>query len=161
MTPITQGPSERDDDDFTGAIERVKEKPTLGEQLGVMSGYKQHLTTSIDMTNQAGRQLVVQCMQDCDARLTDIVNTDIYMTDFVAHNVRINGKAEGEIVEAVRLVVIDKDHMRYECVSATLLRSLGQLLFLFGEPPWKHPIKVRVKTRRQKERNIYWFEPVE
>jgi hypothetical protein len=150
-----------DDSDFAGISEILPKKQTLGEQLGAITGYQQHLTTSIDMTNMAGRQLIVQCMQECDARLTDVVNTEIHITDFMAHNVRINGKEPGEVIDAVRLVVIDKDRMRYECVSATLLRSLGQLLFLFGEPPWKQPIKVKVKTRRQKERNIYWFEPIE
>lgn len=161
MSEIGMMTAGKSDHDFGNAIDVIKSKPTLGEQLGQLTGYQQHLTTSIDLTNQAGRQLVVKCMQDADARLTEIVNTDIYLTDFVAHNVRINGPEPGEMIEAVRLVVIDKDQLRYECVSATLLRSLGQLLFLFGEPPWKQPIKVRVKTRRQKERNIYWFEPVE
>jgi hypothetical protein len=142
-------------------LAKTVDQQALSQQLAEITGTQQHVTTSLDLKTGDGRRQMIKCLQDCDARLTDQVNTVISIKDFLAHNVSIRMEADGEYIEAVRLVVIDANGTRYECVSTGLLKSLGHLLFLYGDPPWEAPVKVTVRTKRNKERNIYWFEPVE
>lgn len=130
------------------------------QQAGLESigGKTRQMYTSLDIAKKEKRQLIMKALQDCDAKLTENVNVTISAVDYFAHDVQLKGKEEGEIVDAIRLVVIDDKGLCYECVSQTLLRSLQTVAFVFGPPPWNPPLKLTVKSRRNGERNIYWFE---
>lgn len=146
---------------MSAELANVSKELGLSQQIAELTGQQQHVTTSLDLKSNDGRKAMIKCLQDCDARLTDQVNVELGIVNFLAHNVSIANKEGTGYTEAVRLVVIDDKGLRYECVSTGLVESLGHLLFLFGEPPWVNPVRVKVRTKRNKERNIYWFEPVE
>jgi hypothetical protein len=126
--------------------------------LAQIGGKSRQMYTSLDTTDKSKRMLIMKALQDCDAKLTENVNKSIMAVDYFAHDVQLKGKEDGEIIETIRLVVIDQEGLCYECVSQTLLRSLQTVAFVFGPPPWEPPLKLTVKSKRNGERNIYWFE---
>ena len=131
-----------------------------GAALSALRGVDTKLSTSLDLSDQAKRKILLSCLQNCDARLVEQVNVPLELTDYMAHNIQVaNGKG-GELVDAVRLVMIDKDGTTYECVADTLVQSLGSLMFAYGQPPWSPPLKVAVRSTQKNTRNIYWFEPL-
>lgn len=142
-------------------LSTVRPESAVGQMLAQLTGQQTSVTSSLNLATPEGRKHLIECMQDCDAKLTEQVNLTIAIKDFVAHTVNITNEENGEVVQAVRLVIIDDKGIKYQCVSQTLLKSLGHMLFLFGDPPWQNPIKVKVKSKMNKQRNIYWFEPVE
>lgn len=126
--------------------------------LAQIGGAARQMYTSLDTTKPDKRKLIMKALQDCDAKLTECVNMSIMAVDYFAHDVTLTNKENGELVQAIRLVVIDDKGMCYECVSQTLLRSLQTVAFVFGHPPWTTPLKLTVRSKRNGERNIYWFE---
>lgn len=128
-----------------------------GDGLMQFGGHSARMATSLDLTEPNNRVKMLRAMQDCDARLTECVNMDIAAVDYVAHDVDLTSKETGEVVTATRLVLIDADGMCYECVSATLLKSLQTVSFAFGPPPWNPPLTLTVKTKKRGERSIYFF----
>src|SRR5262245_28345252 len=130
-----------------------------GAALAALRGTDTKISTSLDLANQDARKILLNCLQNCDARLTEQVNRDIELVNYMAHNIQVQSRAGGELVDCVRLVVIDKDNLTYECVADTLIQSLGSLMFAYGQPPWNPPIKVQVKSKKKGTNSIYWFEP--
>lgn len=116
------------------------------------------LATSLDLQTQPGRQKMLQCLQDCDGRLTDEVNTKLKITDYLVHDIEMTDKKTGEVTGATRMVLIDADGCTHECVSLSLLRSMQRLAYVFGSPPWNPPQQLTVKSKRKGERNIYWLD---
>jgi hypothetical protein len=135
--------------------EELQEQPS-----GLMSfgdgGRK--MSTSLDLQLPNNRVKLLNALQDCDGKLTELVNVPIKVTDYVAHEVDLTSKETGEIVTCTRLVLIDVDGSTYQCVSSTLLRSIQTVAYAFGPPPWNPPLEMTVKTRRNGERSIYWFD---
>jgi len=126
--------------------------------LAEMSASKRRMSTSLDLTKNTDRLRLEKAMQGCDGKLTEMVNKTITVTDYVAHDVEMNGKSEGEKVHGVRLVLLSKDGKSYDCVSETLLQSIQLLAFSRGDPPWKNGLKLTICSKKKAERNIYWFE---
>jgi len=121
-------------------------------------GGGQKMSTSLDLQNPSNRVILLKAFQDCDMRLTEAVNVLISAVDYVAHEISLVSKETGELVDAVRLVVIDTDGATYECVSTTLLKSLQTVAFAYGPPPWSPPMTLTVRTKKRGERSIYWFD---
>lgn len=116
------------------------------------------MSTSLDLTQPNNRVKLLNALQDCDGKLTELVNTLLKVTDYVAHEVDITSKETGEVATCTRLVLIDDHGETYQCVSSTLLRSIQTVAYAFGPPPWIPPLEMTVKTRRNGERSIYWLD---
>jgi hypothetical protein len=71
---------------------------------------------------------------------------------------RVKPGSPARSFDCIRLVIVDKAGKTYGCVSNTLLRSLATICYVFGTPPWATPIKLTVRTKRNGEKAIYWFE---
>jgi hypothetical protein len=136
----------------------ASEIATPAQSLSDMIGGQSRLVSSMDLTKLDNRKILMAALQSTDGKLTDMVNTTIEAVNYVAHDVKVNGKAEGEYIDCIRLVIVDKAGKTYGCVSNTLLRSLATICYVFGTPPWATPIKLTVRTKRNGEKAIYWFE---
>lgn len=124
-----------------------------------IGGNQTQMFTSLDMKRPESRKAVMKCLQDCDARITEEVNQKICVSNYFLHVVPVVNKQTGEVKDCERLVLIDKDGMTHECVSAVIINSLRSIAFAFGKPPWPDGINVTVKMKRKGEKAIYWLEP--
>jgi hypothetical protein len=114
--------------------------------------------TSLDLKDKKNRRIALAAQQSCDFRLTEKIGEQIRVCHYVAHPVQIKGATDGEIIEAVRLVLVDKAGKTYETVGATLIGSFMAIASLEGYPPWPDGKKLTVRTKKRGERSIYWFD---
>jgi hypothetical protein len=116
------------------------------------------LATSLDVTKRGSRKLLNKALSECDMRLTEQINREFKVKDFVIHAVTVRGKENGELADCTRLVLITHDEKTLECVSDTLVSAFQRLAWVYGVPPWEPPMKVIVRTKKKGERSIYWLE---
>lgn len=64
---------------------------------------------------------------------------------FYAHPVQVT-KPDGEVVDAVRCVLMDGDGNKVKCVSDGVANDLGRMAAVFGFVPWEPPILVDIKV---------------
>ena len=74
------------------------------------------------------------------------------IVDVAAHPVTLVDENTGEVVEALRTIVIDKKGVVYDAVSQGIASSLSKIFGIVGMPPWSaEPLKIKVveqKTRK-------------
>ncbi len=133
-----------------------------GNELATFGDSGTRMATSLAMDTPAGRRSLVAAMSGDVLSLTESIGQELNLTDFLVHEYDKVDEKTGQVNRLTRLVVFDKDGTPLACVSKTLLNSLKHLVFAFGPPPWKTPLKVRVKMKRKGDNvQVYWFEPVE
>lgn len=109
------------------------------------------LWTSLDTTTNAGKSAVIRHMNGDEAeRLTEAVNTVVEVQDILAHRVEIVDTKTGEVIDADRIVLIRPDGSGLACVSTGVRRSLQTIFALFGLPPYRPAMKMRVVNKRTK-----------
>lgn len=80
-------------------------------------------------------------------RLSDMVNMEIEMMHVYAEVIQIMSEQSGEMVNAPRVVIIDKKGQGYQAVSLGIYNSVKRILQLFGDPEhWDHPHTVKVQN---------------
>ena len=84
--------------------------------------------------------------------LDDHKNEVLEIVNFAAHPVTLTDENTGEIVEALRIVLVDKKGVNYDAVSQGIASSLQKIIAIVGMAPWdKEPLKIKVveqKTRK-------------
>ena len=84
--------------------------------------------------------------------LDDHKNEVLEIVNFAAHPVSLVDENTGEIVEALRVVLVDKNGVNYDAVSQGIASSLQKIIAIVGMAPWdKEPLKIKVieqKTRK-------------
>lgn len=83
--------------------------------------------------------------------LKDYIGQTFHVTDVVAHPVQLMDEQSGEIVTAIRVILIDEEGKAYAAISEGLRSAIHRLRGIVGEPPW-HPalkmVPVEKKTRK-------------
>lgn len=76
----------------------------------------------------------------------------IEVVNVAAHPVTLADENTGELVEALRVVLIDKNGKNYDAVSQGIASSLQKIFGIVGMPPWNtEPLRIKVveqKTRK-------------
>lgn len=88
--------------------------------------------------------------------VTEIPAEGIDVTYFYAHGVQLDGPTPGEVVDAVRCVLITKDGQCYQAVSNYLARDLADMIRVFGLQPWEPPVKIRVQVNKGKAGHTFY-----
>lgn len=73
------------------------------------------------------------------------------ITDVAAHPVSLVDENTGEVVDALRMVVIDKEGKNYDAVSQGIASSFQKIFAIVGPAPFNPPLKIKVveqKTRK-------------
>ena len=73
------------------------------------------------------------------------------IVDIAAHPVSIVDENTGEVVEALRVVMIDKNGKNYDAVSQGIASSLNKIFSIVGQPSYNPPLRLKVveqKTRK-------------
>ena len=86
-----------------------------------------------------------ESLDDHKGEVLEIVN-------FAAHPVTLTDENTGEVVEALRVVLVDKKGINYDAVSQGIASSLQKIIAIVGMAPWDvEPLKIKVveqKTRK-------------
>lgn len=86
-----------------------------------------------------------ESLDDHKGEVLEIVNV-------AAHPVRLVDENTGEVVDALRTVLITKDGKVFDAVSQGIASSLQKIFGIVGMPPWnQEPLKIKVveqKTRK-------------
>ena len=86
-----------------------------------------------------------ESLDDHKGEVLEIVN-------FAAHPVTLTDENTGEVVEALRVVLVDKKGVNYDAVSQGIASSLQKIIAIVGMAPWDvEPLKIKVveqKTRK-------------
>lgn len=91
---------------------------------------------------QEKKALLFTAMNNPTYRIEEKLNTTIELTDVYAEAVQFIGDG-GEILDSVRIVLIDVNGESYGCCSVGMFSALKKLMRVFGEPTWEEPIKVQ------------------
>lgn len=97
-------------------------------------------------------------MNNPEGRLKDMINMDIEVKDVYCEAVQCVNKETGELTTAPRIVLIDKDNKGYQCVSVGIYSALKKLFLIYGQPTWKTPITLTIKSINKGDRSILTFE---
>lgn len=79
-----------------------------------------------------------------DKRISDCIGETISLANIVAHPIQLIDENSGELIEAMRMVLVDDKGTSYEAVSTGIVNAVARILQIFGQPGnWSEPIKVK------------------
>lgn len=89
---------------------------------------------------------IYNAINGADENLADHIGEVIEAVDVVAHPVSLVDENTGEVVNALRTVIVDKNGKSYTAVSEGITNSLSRIFSIVGMPSWKNePVKMKVK----------------
>jgi hypothetical protein len=139
----------------TGLIPVVDTKDTARATQELMDSFKNPsaaLYSSItDDGSRETRVKIYNAINSGNDSLSDHIKEVIEVQDIVAHPIQIADENSGEIIDALRVVLVTPDGKTYASVSLGVASSLQKIIPLVGQAPWTPPLKIiptEVKTRR-------------
>ena len=79
-----------------------------------------------------------------DKRISDCIGETINLANIVAHPIKLVDEESGELMDAMRMVLISDKGVSYEAVSSGLVNAVQRILQIFGQPDtWDEPIPVK------------------
>ena len=89
-----------------------------------------------------------------DEKLAEHIGEVISLQNIVAHTIKLADEETGEIIESLRVVLIDDKGKSYEAVSGGVANAINRILQIFGQPEtWDKPIKVKAKQKATRNGN--------
>lgn len=102
-----------------------------------------------DDGKRSTRVAIFNAINGADESLADHINEVLEVVNVVAHPVTLIDEQTGEVIEALRTVLIDKDGKAYTAVSSGIANALSRIIAIVGEPTnaaWeKEPVKMKIK----------------
>lgn len=100
---------------------------------------------------------IYNAINGADESVSDHINEILEIVNVVAHPVTLTDEETGEIVEALRTVLIDKNGKAYVAVSGGIANALSRIMSIIGEPTngaWeKEPVKMKIKQVKTRNGN--------
>lgn len=124
------------------ALSPVADSGTLQQ---LLSGEQNKIWTSLDVTTPQGKLVAFNASQSSDDELLDNVGQRIKVAHLMISNATKIDAETGEELPLVRLVLIEDDGSTYQTFSAGVLKSIRNLIGLYGVPPWLPPLEVEVQ----------------
>lgn len=122
-----------------------------GKSVEIFSGEGSRFFSSIVNSSRESGALILKAMANPTATLKAVADKKIlYVTDVLAHDVKMVSE-DGEVQDAIRVVLICENGDTVAGVSSGLRASLTNLMNVIGKPPWNPSLPVfiaSVTTRR-------------
>lgn len=102
------------------------------------------------LNRDTDKMLMVKALGNADMKGEELEREPMLVSDVMIHMVPVKSDTDEETL-APRTVLISPDGKTAAFVSDGILSSLKNLIFVYGELPWKPALKVRaslVKTRK-------------
>lgn len=83
--------------------------------------------------------------------LDDHKGETLEIVDVACHPVTLLDENTGEVVNALRVILVDKNGKNYDAVSQGIVSSLQKVFAIVGQPSYDPPLKLKVveqKTRK-------------
>ena len=120
------------------AIEKVNVAQELSEN-----------ATSVYCSVQGGdrktKALVYNASNNPEHKVADFINKTIMVKDVLVELIQVENEETGEVEEAPRVVLIDKDGKAYQAVSAGMFSAIKKAIQIFGQPTWDEPLPMLIK----------------
>lgn len=122
-------------------------------QLDDLTNASNHFLCSIPNDGtRASAVAIYNAVNNKGDSLDDHKGEVLEIVNFAAHPVSLVDENTGEIVNALRVVLIDKKGKNYDAVSQGIASSLQKIIAIVGMAPWDvEPLKIKVveqKTRK-------------
>ena len=99
-----------------------------------------------DDGKRATKVAIYNAVNNAQESLDEHIGEELSVVDVVAYPVQLVDENTGEIVNALRTILIDKDRNSYSAVSQGVTNSLSRIFSIVGEPSWKdEPLKLKAK----------------
>lgn len=109
---------------------------------------KDNVITSLELKTTKEKKALYNAMNNADFALSDYVGKTIVLKDYIAHNVIVEDK-DGNDIEVVRFVLIDKDGHSYATVSNGVTQAFTKIFSIFGQPnEWDDEMKIQVLEKK-------------
>lgn len=77
-------------------------------------------------------------------KIADNIGETILLTDIVAHPIKLVDENSGELIDSMRMVLVDSKGVTYEAVSSGMVNAIMRMLQIFGQPDtWDEPIPIK------------------
>ena len=100
---------------------------------------------------------IYNAINNADEPIAKHINEVLEIVNIVAHPVELLDEETGEIITALRTVLIAKDGKAYNAVSGGITNSLARIFAIVGKPDggaWeKEPVKIKVKQVQTRNGN--------
>ena len=97
---------------------------------------------------------IFNAVNGADESLGDHIGEVLEVVDVVAHPVTLTHEETGEIINALRTVLITKDGKTYTAVSQGITHALARVFSIVGMPSWKdEPVKMKIKQIKTRNGN--------
>lgn len=97
---------------------------------------------------------IYNAINGADESLADHIGETLEIVDVVAHPVTLIDEETGEVVNALRTVLVDKSGKSYTAVSQGITNSLSRIFSIVGMPSWKdEPVKMKIKQLKTNNGN--------
>lgn len=101
--------------------------------------------------------MIFNAINGADEQVADHINEVLELVNVVAHPVTLTDEETGEIVNALRVVLIDKNGKSYVAVSGGIANAVSRIMGIVGDPSngaWeKEPVKVKIKQVKTRNGN--------
>ena len=122
---------------------------------GMLSAF-QNTETSVfasikDDGSRESKVAIFNAVNAPNEKLDDHKGEVLAIRDVVAHPISLVDENTGELVNALRCVLIAEDGTGYEAVSMGIASSLQKIFAIVGQPTWEPALKLKVveqKTRK-------------
>lgn len=116
------------------------------------------LATSIDRTTPAGRVTLFNALQGDAMALGELIGEVVAVQDLVIHPAVARDEDTGGMRSYLRTVAVGPDGELYQCGSDGIMEAFGRMSAVFGPPPWKPPMQVKVRQVSRGARRWYTLE---
>lgn len=107
-----------------------------------------------DDGTRASKAKIFNAVNSADANIADFIGEVLEIVDVVAHPVELADEETGEIVQALRTVLIDVNGTSYAAVSQGITSALSKVFSIVGPPSWKEePVKMKIKQVKTRNGN--------
>ena len=100
---------------------------------------------------------IFNALNSADERLADHIGEVLEVVDVIAHPVELADEETGEIINALRTVLVTKDGKSYTAVSQGITSALSKVFSIIGMPDggaWhKEPVKMKIKQVKTRNGN--------
>ena len=139
----------------TTEIVTVTDIPSTGLVDSLLNPTASFYCSIVDDGTRASKAKIVNAMNNADEELKEHVNEVLEIVDVCAYPVTVVSEETGELMDALRTILIDKDGNNYFATSAGVVNCLQKIFAIIGAPDngaW-HDEPVKMKVKRKSTRN--------
>lgn len=103
---------------------------------------------SIDTTTEAGQSSYIKAQTSSDALAKHSVGQEIFVKDWLLHEIELTDPTTGETFPALRLVFITPEGKCISTTSEILIRTWRSVVRMFGVKTFNPPVMIIIKATK-------------